>query len=208
MREYAKKKVNYVVPTSTYKIYASGEHCLDAKPGDLIVVRHKGNLPFIIRLGQKIYYWRKRLLGHKEYEQVFTEFNHAAVVVAGGKDAAIVEMEARGGHKTVLSSYQAEDYAVIKLDSAAIQKQGSADFANYCLNIDYGYLSIAAIVLNVLIGWDISLSNRSLICSAATSLSARCQGLIPDGPDTTVLPADICRYFGVRLTLKEIADDL
>jgi len=197
MRSYTDIIQDYIVPNSTYTLYAKGQHCENASPGDLILVRHKGTFPAIIRFGQRLYYWRKRFVGNIEYNKNYCNFNHAAVVVEGGEDASIVEMEAKGGHQTVLSNYQAEEYAIIKIKATKAQKQGSVDFANYCLDIEYGYLSIAAIVLNVLIGWGISLSNRGLICSAATSLAARCQGLIPDGPDQTVMPADIARYFKV-----------
>jgi hypothetical protein len=198
MKTYAAINPIFVAPDSTSEIYKSGEHCNNAKPGDIVLVKHKGTMPLLIRTGQRIYYWRKRLFGHKEYEKAYCNFNHAAVVVEGGKNIAIVEMEAHGGHKTYLANYQAEEYAVIKITATPAQKQDAVNFANYCLNIEYGFLSIAAIVLNVLIGWGISFSNRGLICSAATSLSARCMGLIPDGPDITVMPADLARYFGVK----------
>jgi len=199
MKTYTKEFQNFVVPTSTHAIYAKGEHCTNAEPGDLILVKHKGTMPAIIRFGQRLYYWRKRLMGHAEYKKEYCNFNHAAVVVRGGKDAAIVEMEAHGGHKTTLSSYQAEDYAIIKLQASVSQKEAAVGFANYCLNIEYGFFAIAAISMNILIGMSILIVSRSLICSTATSLSARCMGLIPDVPDTTVMPADHARYFQVIL---------
>jgi hypothetical protein len=198
MRSYTNLIEDYSAPPSTYKLYAKGEHCTNAEPGDLILIKHKGLMPAIIRFGQRIYYWRKRFMGHAEYKKEYCNFNHAAVVVEGGKDAAIVEMEARGGHKTNLSNYQAEEYAIIKIQASVSQKQAAVNFANYCLGIEYGYLAIFAISMNIIFGMSILLISRSLICSAATSLSARCMGLIPDGPDVTVMPADHARYFGVQ----------
>ena len=198
MRTYTNKIQDYVVPKSTFSLYPKGTHCENAEAGDLVLIKHKGFMPSVIRFGQNFYYWKKRLAGHLEYESVYCNFNHAAVVVEGGTNASIVEMEARGGNKTNLSNYQAEEYAIIKIKANIAQKQDAVAFANYCLNISYGFISIFAIAINVLIGWGISLSNKGLICSAATSLSSRCMGLIPDGPDTTVMPADLSRYFKVK----------
>lgn len=198
MRTYTETIRDYEVPDSSFTIYSEGEHCNNADPGDLVLIRHRGKFPFIIRLGQRIYYWRKRFIGHPEYDSDFCKFNHAAVVVEGGEGTYIVEMQAKGGVKSSLKDYVAQEYAVIKLTADDNQKQDAVDFANYCLNIEYGYISIVAIAINILIGWGISLSTRGLICSAATSLSARCMGLIPDGPDITVMPADLARYFKVR----------
>jgi hypothetical protein len=199
MTTYNNKIKNYEIPNSTFVIYPKGEHCQNAEPGDIMLIRHKGVMPAIIRFGQRVYYLRKRFFGNLEYENSYCFYNHSAIVVSGGKDASIVEMEARGGKESSIVDYQAESYAIIKLKAYKNQKQLSVDFANYCLNISYGFMSIFAIALNVLIGWNISLSNKGLICSAATSLSARCMGLIPDGPDTSVMPADLARYFKVRV---------
>ncbi len=197
MKTYTKERQNYHVPESSYVVYPKGQHCENAEPGDIILVKHKGKMPSIIRFGQRLYYWRKRFMGHKEFKKIYCEFNHAAVVVEGGINATIVEMEAKGGHKTNLVNYQAEKYAIIKLQASISQKQSAVNFANYCLNIEYGFLEILAISMNILIGLSILIVSRSLICSAATSLSARCMGLIPDVPDVTILPADHARYFNV-----------
>lgn len=197
MRTYTKIIRNYGVPVSSYTLYKEGEHCANAEPGDIILVTHRSIVSLAIRFGQRFHYWRKRMLGHPGYLQEFCRFNHAAVIVEGGEDAQLIEMASKGGQQVSLATYEAKEYAIVKMKGNKAQKQGSVDFANYCLDIEYGYLSILAIIINILIGWGISFSSRGLICSAATSLSTRCLGLIPDSPDVTVMPADLARYFGV-----------
>ena len=198
MRQYTTLQSDYVVPASSYILYPEGEHCTNAEPGDIILVKHNSITSKIIRFGQKHYYWRKRLFGKKEYLKEYCRFNHTAIIVNGGNDAQLVEMASKGGQQVSLLTYQAKEYAVIKLEADEAQKKDAVDFANYCLNIEYGYFAIFAIAMNILVGLSIIVITRSLICSAATSLSARCMGLIPDGPDSTIMPADHARYFDVR----------
>ena len=184
-------------PLSSRRTYSQGKHCMNAEPGDIILVHRKGFLSSAIRLGQRLYYWRKRLLGHSEYAKEYCTWNHACVVVEGGPNAVVVEMAARGGVRTDLATYNAERYVHIVCHATAEQKKAATDFAFYCVFIKYGFLTIVGITLGVVIPWNITLGTSSLICSAATSLSARCMGLIPDGNDNSVMPADIARYFSV-----------
>jgi len=187
------------VPASSYREFDEGEHCDDAQAGDLILVEHNGLLPAIIRIGQRLSCARKRLFGQKQFLAEYCAFNHAAVVVAGGPKAILVEMAAKGGQATALHEYVARRYVVISLEATEAQKHAAVDFANYCLQIKYGWLSIVGIVFDIILGWNIVLgSTERLICSAAASLSARCMGLIPDCSDPAVMPADHARYFQIH----------
>lgn len=188
----------FVAPTSTFRIYAEGEHCDDAKPGDIILVEHQGFLPAMIRTGQRLFYWRKRLAGHQDFRKEFCQFNHACVVVDGGPDAAVVEMEAKGGTRTNLSTYSAKKYSVVKLVAPADQKTAAVAWTFYCVFLSYGWVSIVGSALSCLLPWSVALSTKSPICSTATSLAARCMGLIPDRSDANIFPADLARYFNVK----------
>ena len=188
----------FVTPTSSFRIYPEGEHCINSEPGDIVLVRHAGFLPAAIRTGQRLFYWRKRIMGNKHFAKEFCEWNHACVVVDGGDHAAVVEMEARGGTRTELATYTAKKYAIVKLDATGPQREAAVDWTFYCVFLAYGYVSILGSALSCLLPWSINLSTNSPICSTATSLAARCMGLIPDRSDANIFPADLARYFNVR----------
>lgn len=188
----------FVAPRSTFRVYPEGEHCVDAEPGDIVLVHHTGFLPAAIRTGQRLFYWRKRLTGNKDFAKHFCDYNHACVVVEGGENAAVVEMEARGGTRTDLATYSAKKYAVVKIVACSSQRRAAVNWTFYCVFLAYGWVSIVGSALSCLLPWSISLSTDSPICSTATSLAARCMGLIPDRSDANIFPADLARYFNVH----------
>ena len=189
----------FIAPHATWRIFAEGEHCTDAKEGDLLLVAHTGLLPFLIRLGQRISFWRQRSLGRKQFAKEFCAFNHAAVIVSGGVDAELVEMAARGGQAVKLSTYSARRYAVISVEATPAERMNAVRMANWCRNAEYGWWSIVGICVEILTPISLAIGSKNrLICSAATSLSARCLGLVPDKADASgVMPADLARYFKV-----------
>jgi len=192
-----------LVPSSQVRYFRENQHCADALPGDLILVRHSGILPTIIRTGQRIkYFVRRTAFRQNKFEAAFCTVNHAMIVTEGGPDAKVSQMEARGGTIVSLRDYVSKSYAVIRLDNVSDEQRfAGVRFANWCEGIKYSWLSILGCTINVFVPHiEIALDNgERMICSTAASLALRCMGLVPDRNDANVMPADLARYFEVRL---------
>jgi len=192
-----------VVPQATVRVFGNGQHCVDTLPGDMILVVHNGNMPAIIRFGQGLRYFTRRVIFRdKDYDKAYCAVNHAMIVVTGGKDAKVSQMEAKGGTIVSLASYVDKKYAVVSPDNVSDeQRLSSARFGFWCEGIAYGWFSILGIAIDCLLPViEVALgSGQRMICSTASSLAHRCVNLIPDKSDTSVMPADLARYYQVKL---------
>lgn len=193
-----------IVPEVTVAIFDSGTHCKTSEAGDMILVKRAHIAAKAIRFGQRIKYWMQRvILRNKEYERAFCEVNHAMIVVVGGKNALVSQMQAGAGGKIVsLENYVFLKYAVVHPTKAVIEQRAAAvQVANWCVGNKYGWTSIAIMVVGVFIPFfELSASiGNSMVCSTAATLAHRCMGLVPDEADVGVFPADDARYYDVRL---------
>ena len=111
-------------------------------------------------------------------------------------------MEAKGGSIASLLDYVDKKYAMIHpLDVTDEQRKSAVAFAEWCVGIAYGWFSIFGMALDSLIPViELSLgTGQRMVCSTASSLAHRCVGLIPDQTDSAVFPADLARYYNVKL---------
>jgi hypothetical protein len=167
--------------------FPAGQQCTDVLPGDIVLVRRGGLIPWAIRFGQ-------RLRFHGVQRQ-FAWCNHACVAVTGGPDGAVAEQLARGGQMTPLAGYTAEEYAVITL--AGVDANLIARWAQATVGDPYGWPTIAAAVVFCLTGLRIDLGFGSwMICSVATSEAMKVGGVTVK-PVFDQLPADIASMLSV-----------
>jgi len=191
-----------ITPDAEVTYFESGQHCVDAVHGDLILVIHDGKMPMLIHAGQRVRYWARRTFQRDpRYDAAYCVWNHAMIVVEGGARARVSQMEAKGGVVVDLLDYVDRMYAVVHpINATEEQRSAAAKFAWWCEGIEYGWFSIFGMVVNVLVPIvEIALSaGQRMVCSTAASLAHRCVGLIPDHADTGVFPADIARYYDVK----------
>ena len=194
---------NPVVPVASVRTFKQGQHCPNSLPGDMILVVHHGIMPEIIRFGQRIrYYMMRNILGREEFKKEYCVVNHAMIVVEGGPNAKVTQMEAKGGTTVELVEYQFHKYAVVSPTNVSDeQRLTAARFARWCEHIKYGWFSIFGCTIDILIPViAVALaSGQRMICSTSSALAHRCVGLIPDRADASVLPADLARYYDVKL---------
>jgi len=194
---------NAIVPRATRTMFNSGKHCVTSKPGDLILVVHNGFLPFVIRFGQRIRYWvRRNVFRQAQYKKEFCAFNHSMIVIIGGKEAKVSQMEAKGGTIVDLQNYKSKRYVVVSpIEATNEQLNTVVQFGLWCEGIKYGWFSIFGMILDCFIPTiELALgSGQRMVCSTASSLAHRCIGLVPDQADTSVFPADLARYYDVTL---------
>jgi hypothetical protein len=157
----------------------------------------------MIGIGQTIKYWMLRVIARKhQYEAVFCNVRHAMVVVEGGRDATVSQMEPRGGEIVSLTDYAYLKYAVVHTKNATTeQRDVSVAQAKWCVGIKYGFVTILGMVINIFIPFvTVSLAlGASMVCSTAASLTQRALGFIPDEADDAMFPADLARLYDVRL---------
>jgi len=165
-----------------------------AQPGDFILTHSAGIYGGLIRFGEMLRYWGR--------DKVFAHWSHAAIFV--DEDGNIIEALATGVQKRNISVYRGTEYVVVHLPAAtaSLDRKEAVDFAEFCLNDAYGWLTILNIGLCLLTGAKLSLGiDGQQICSA---LVARCLERIgeifPEAEPWQLMPADLAKHFDVRLT--------
>ena len=138
---------------------------------------------------------------NKEFEKIFTEKNHAMIVVVGNGEAKVSQMEPRGGRVVSLQDYADLEYWVVHpVGTTQEQRDIVVQFGLWTEGIEYGWFSILGMSADVfmpIIELSLGSGNR-MVCSTQASLAHRCFGLVPDKNDTGLFPADLARYYNVR----------
>ena len=193
----------FTAPEASVRVFHEGQACVNALPGDMILVQHDGFAPAVIRFGQRVrYFMLRHLFRRKEFLKIYCQYNHSMIVVDGGPEATVCQMEAAGGRIVKLRDYVDRKYVVVSPTNVHdTQRLAARRFAVWCEDINYGWFSIFGDVLDVLIP-VISIALASgvrMVCSTASCLAHRCMGLIPDKSDVSVMPADLARYYDVKI---------
>lgn len=188
-----------VVPRVAVSYYGPGEHCTTAVHGDVILVRHAGVVPWLIRFFQRLRNWGKKA--------PYAEVNHAMTVLSDGPTAVVQQMQGGGGKVVPLRGYVHLWYAVVHtIDATTAQRQAAVAVARWYVGVPYGFPSILADALYLTTGIPLALAmGQSAVCSTDAAGAQRCMGLIPDKSDVAVRPDDMARYYDVRLPLKRAA---
>ena len=176
-----------VVPASTVRYFPAGSSCVDARPGDLVLVADSGFLAAGIRLFERIRLGRE-----------WSWCNHAAVTVSGGPEAMVSQMAASGDILTPISKLDARVYAVVSIEMTDIQRADVVRFATLSVGTTgYGYLQIPADAFNAMSGLELSLGwGNRMVCSTQACRALERGGLIPDRSPYAVTPAHLAKYFG------------
>jgi len=165
-----------------------------AQPGDFLLTHSSGVYGGLIRFGEALRYWGK--------DKIFAHWSHAAIFV--DEDGNIIEALGSGVQKRNISVYGGTEYVIVHLPSttSVLDRKEAIDFAEFCLNDAYGWLTIVNISLCLLTGAKFSFGiDGQQICSA---LVARCLERIgeifPESEPWHLAPADLAKHFDVRLT--------
>ncbi len=164
-----------------------------ARPGDFILTHSSGIYGSLIRFGEAMRYWGR--------DKVFAHWSHAAIFVNDAGD--IVEALGGGVQRRNISVYHGTEYVVVHLPptTTPLDRQQAVEFAEFCLNDPYGWLTIVSVALCLLTGAKFSFGvDGQQICSA---LVARCieriGEIFPESEPWHLAPADLAKHFDVRL---------
>ena len=165
-----------------------------ALPGDFILTHSSGLYGKLIRFGEAIRYWGQ--------DRIFAHWSHAAIFVNDAGD--IIEALGGGVQRRNISVYHGTEYVVVHLPADTIDRdrQEAVNFAEFCLNDKYGWLTIVDIALCLGTGAKISFGvDGQQICSALVARSLERIGeIFREAEPWHVMPADLAKHFNVQLT--------
>lgn len=176
-----------VVPPHEVRFFEVGETIPDPMDGDIWLVKHPTLFADAIVLGQKVLELSMPEL------RGFTWCDHNAYCRGG----LVSEMGPRGYERCSVLDYDAEVYAVARLDvdAAAISRANSFDEA--CGDVGYGWIEYLPIIIDGLTNSEFSGSwGDAIMCSTHVSMVAMAMGLFPTVPPSRVVPAQMAQWFG------------
>lgn len=174
--------------------FGPGEPVVRARPGDF-VLSHRRWHPFsvLIRVGQRL---RIRGDDHRDY----CHWSHAALVT--DDDGALIEMQAPGAVTGHLDDYRGLDCVLVRVHATDEDRRQAVEFACWCVRerlaiARWAFLSIG---LSCLTGSSFTFfRDGSLVCSALVARSQERAGAIFNRDPNHIAPADLAKYYGVRL---------
>ena len=178
------------VPKHTIRWYQTNEECTDPVEGDLLLIRHTGLLPTLIRTGERV----MALSDHGLEPYCWT--NHAAIVTYRNGVPMVSEMAGRGNQIVPISTYTHALYAVVNFNITAAQRNAVSAATARCEGIQYGwyqypFLALDAFHLHISGG-----SSERMICSTMATMVQMEGGLWPDRQPLGISPAHLARIVG------------
>lgn len=163
-----------------------------ASPGDVVLCHGRGLVSKLIRFGEALP-WRAG-----------SYWNHAAILLSAtaSKDWLVAQATAKGVERSLLSTICPDGRYV--LAQAPLTDDGRAlavSYAQECLGVRYGWVTILSIVLNLLTPRAIRIDIRSsgtLICSALVARSWEHGGWDCPGDPFEISPAELAIALDVQ----------
>ena len=152
-------------------------------PGDLVFCHSKGIVSLAIRWAERLR-WRHA-----------SQWNHVAIIdrVVDGK-TYVIQAEGKGvtNIRTLDEVAPGGSYIIVR-PPQSVDVESLLHFARKQVGAQYGFLTIAAVALSLILPWFITVRiPNTWICSALAAESLRAGGWIHDWPDLyLVSPAQL-----------------
>jgi hypothetical protein len=184
------KRAWSAVHTGLVRSFGPGEQVVNPCPGDFILTHGASWTSRMIRFGQTLRYWGP--------DKIFTRWNHAAIFI--NEEGNIIEALGGGVQMRNISVYKHTEYHVVHLENVVdINRIHEVEFAQACLNEDYGWLTIVSIALSLLTGSKLAFGvDGQQICSALVARCLERTGEIFPTDPWQIMPADLAKYFNVQ----------
>ncbi len=163
----------------------------DFAPGDFILTHGQSFFSRLIRFGQRL-----RFEGP---DRPFAWWNHAAIIVSPTGD--LIEALGPGVQRTHISKYQPIEYHLISVAGivSGHDREEAVAFAEWCLDLEYGWMTIVSIALSLLTGAKFSFGfDGQAICSGLVARALERSNAIFNRTPSHIMPADLAKYFDVR----------
>lgn len=181
---------------STVKLvdFHPGEHCppgvaaTEFDKGDFILVKGKGLVSRLIKLGQQL-----RIHGD---DRQYVDWTHAALIV--DRDGTLVEAVGKGVRKWSLDEYTTGDYQIYRINASDEDRRQVVDFASWVKDRHgrYGRLTFVSIALTLLTGSKLAFFiDGQFVCSGLVASALERAGFMFDRSAAHIAPADLAKYF-------------
>lgn len=186
-------RLKLIVPPHEVRWFPEGEHCTDAEPGDLFIVRHNTVFADAIAAGQ-------RVLAHTTEPELrgFTWGDHVAFSrPANNGIPTLSEMGPKGYERRPVYDYVAHLYAVVHFDVTDEQRKQAMAYDDACSGVTYGWAEYLPIIIDGLTSAEFAGSwGDAIICSTHLSIVLAGLGFFVDRPATAVIPAHFSYWTG------------
>lgn len=167
--------------------YPPGEIPTALNPGDLILIRTRSLLGFLIRAAG----WVR----HRNGERRHAHWSHAAVVVAANR---LVEVHAAGVGLCDLEKYRHLEFHHVRLALPEAARRRTAQYAYSCLRQPYGVGTFFLLGLAIILGDSFRVPDKGTHgCVALIVRALQQAGLTFDREPQDMTPADLARNLGV-----------
>jgi hypothetical protein len=172
----------------TYVRCAPGENVAAPGSGDIILIRGRGWLGWIIRAVQRVRYRR-------EEDHRFAYWSHAALIVTPWH---VIEVIPAGVMMCKIEKYRDHDYHYVHLELSESDRSKAVAFAYSCLRQKYGLSSFLLLAASVLLGDRFKVPDRGQHgCVALIARALQRAGMTFEQRPNDMMPADLAKRFGV-----------
>jgi hypothetical protein len=172
----------------TYVRCAPGENIADPRPGDVILIRGRGWLGWIIRAVQRLRYRR-------EEDHPFAYWSHAALIVT---PRHLIEVIPAGVIVREIEKYRDHEYHYVYLELSESDRRKAVAFAYSCLRQKYGLSSFLLLAASVLLGDRFKVPDRGQHgCVALIVRALQRAGVTFEQRPSDMTVADLAKRFGV-----------
>ena len=181
------------VPKGRVKRFGPGQHAAphEYEPGDFILAHGKSFFSGLIRIGQRLRF--------RGADRPFAWWSHAAIIV--GPDGALIEALGPGVQRANLTKYQPTEYHLVSIAASVSgdDRREAVAFAEWCIGLEYGWLTIVSIALGLLMGGKFTFGfDGQAICSGLVARALERTRVIFNRTPSHIMPADLAKYFDVK----------
>jgi hypothetical protein len=185
------------IPPVVVGVWLPGQAIPPIEPGDLLLVRHHGLLPSLIRWAERLR--RPRGISRGSWTTACT-VNHACIAVTGSPDVVVSQEAGHGDELTPLPLLKAAALAVVRFQADDAQRAAGVAFARAAVGSGYGYVQIVADLFNALTGLELGLGiGNAMVCSTMSCRTIERYGLIPDRSAASVTPTHLALWTGAQV---------
>ena len=172
----------------TYVHCRPGETIPHRQPGDIILVRDKNWLGWLIRCIERIRY---RAADDRSY----TYWDHAALVTSSA--GHMVEVNPRGVVISHIRLYRDRDYHYVRLNLPDAERRAAVQFARSCLKQKYSLRNFLLLAATIALGDRVRMPDGGQGCVSLVARALQEAGIRFDRKPTDMTPADLAKRFGV-----------
>jgi hypothetical protein len=188
-----------LVPPHSRRWFPEGVHCTNPVDGDVILVRHVGDVATGISVGERLLAISQREL------RDYTWLDHTAIIRLVDGKWMVSEFGPRGWEIRDLEDYVDRLYCVVHFDVSDEARANILDFDTSCHDSTYGWWQYLPIVVDGLTGLKfIGGWGDTMICSTHVTYCMMGAGFFPAIQPGSITPSHLALWFGAKDPMHSI----